>query len=150
VLTRPDVIADIHGEYLAAGADIIETNTFNATRIAMADYGLEDLAREINVAGARWPARWPTRHGRPRQAAFRRRRARARPTAPRRSRRTSTTRASQHRLRHLVAAYAESARADRGRRDLLMVETVFDTLNAKAAMFAIRQVFDGATASSCR
>jgi 5-methyltetrahydrofolate--homocysteine methyltransferase len=53
VLTRPDVIADIHGQYLAVGADIVETNTFNATRIAMADYGMEDLAYEINVAAAR-------------------------------------------------------------------------------------------------
>src|SRR5258706_7980545 len=53
VLTRPDVIADIHGEYLAAGADIIETNTFSGTAIAQADYALEDLAYELNLAGAR-------------------------------------------------------------------------------------------------
>ncbi|MGD9409430.1 MAG: homocysteine S-methyltransferase family protein, partial [Thiohalocapsa sp.] len=53
VLTRPELIADIHGEYLAAGADIIETNTFNGTRIAMADYGMEELVYEINLAAAR-------------------------------------------------------------------------------------------------
>ena len=69
MLTRPEIIADIHREYLEAGADIIETNTFNSTAIAQADYGLEPLAYEMNVAGARlaraaadeWSERTPDR-----------------------------------------------------------------------------------------
>ena len=60
VLTRPDVIGAIHREYLEAGADIIETNTFTSTAIAQADYGLESLAYELNVAGARSRVRRPT------------------------------------------------------------------------------------------
>ena len=69
VLTRPDVIADIHGEYLAAGADLVETNTFSSTAIAQADYGLEALAYELDLEAARlarrvaaeWTARTPER-----------------------------------------------------------------------------------------
>lgn len=57
-LTRPDVIKDIHRKYLEAGADIIETNTFNAQRISMADYHVEELCREINREAPRWPADW--------------------------------------------------------------------------------------------
>jgi hypothetical protein len=116
VLTRPDVIADIHGEYLAAGADIIETNTFNGTRIAMADYGMEELAREINVAAARWPARWPTATA-PRQAALRRRRAR--PDQPHRVDLAGRQRPGlpQRRLRHPGDGLCRvHPRADRGRR----------------------------------
>ena len=92
VLTRPDVIRAIHDAYLEAGADIIETNTFNATAIAQADYRLEGRVHEINVAAARHRARMRRRVDRAHagQAALRRRRARARPTAPRRSRPTST------------------------------------------------------------
>jgi 5-methyltetrahydrofolate--homocysteine methyltransferase len=106
----PGLIADIHGAYLDAGADIIETNTFNGTAHRQADYGLEELAREINEAGARMARERGRRaHGRnARQAPLRRRRARARPTAPRRSRRTSTTPVPQHRLRQLVRDYAEA------------------------------------------
>jgi 5-methyltetrahydrofolate--homocysteine methyltransferase len=65
VLTRPDVIRDIHEGYLAAGADIIETNTFGANSIAQDDYALGHLAREMNVAAARWRARLPTSSPRP-------------------------------------------------------------------------------------
>ena len=61
VLTRPDVVGGIHRAYLDAGADIIETNTFNATRVSQAEYGLEGLAYELNVAGARWPQAVPAR-----------------------------------------------------------------------------------------
>jgi len=84
-LTRPDVIRDIHEAYLAAGADLIETNTFGATTIAQADYGMADLAREMNLASARlarqacdrfstpitrvsWPVRWAPRRARPASA----------------------------------------------------------------------------------
>ena len=60
VLTRPDVVTDIHAQYLDAGADIIETNTFNSTRIAQADYRLEAAVYDLNLAGARRRERWPT------------------------------------------------------------------------------------------
>lgn len=60
-LTRPEIILDIHREYLQAGADILETNTFNANAISLADYGMEDLAYEINVAAATWPEKQPQR-----------------------------------------------------------------------------------------
>jgi methionine synthase I (cobalamin-dependent) len=90
VLTRPDVIADIHGEYLAAGADIIETNTFNGTRIAMADYAMEELAYEINVAAARLARKVADGYSTETSPASSPA-CSARPTAPRPSRRTSTT-----------------------------------------------------------
>ena len=96
VLTQPQIIAEIHEGYLAAGADIISTNTFNAQRISLADYGMEDLAYEINLAAAklaRAAADALTRQD-ARQAALRRRRPRARPTARPPSRPTSTIRAS--------------------------------------------------------
>ena len=146
VLTKPEAIAEIHDGYLAAGADIISSNTFNAQRISLADYGMEELAYEMNLAAAKlardrcrrgdarrrrtgrasWPARW------------------ARPTARRRSRPTSTIRASAtSAFDELVEAYAEQARGlIEGGVDLLLIETVFDTLNAKAAGFAVYQVFD--------
>ena len=92
-LTAPEIIAGIHREYLEAGADLIETNTFNATSISLADYGMEELAYELNVASARLARRRVRRDDRAhaRQAALRRRRARARPAGRRPSRRTSTT-----------------------------------------------------------
>ena len=145
VLTRPDVIENIHHQYLEAGSDIIETNTFNSTSVAQADYGLESLAYELNVAGAKlakqaaatWTARTPER---PRFVA-----GAIGPT----NRTLSispdvndpTFRAiSFDRLRD---AYAEQARGlIDGGCDLLLVETVFDTLNAKAAIVAIQEVFE--------
>ena len=89
-LTRPDVVRAIHREYLDAGSDIIETNTFNATAISQADYGLESLAYELNVEGARLGARGGAgRHGADAgPAALRGRVDRARPTGRCRSRRT--------------------------------------------------------------
>ena len=92
-LTQPDIIAAIHREYLEAGADIIETNTFNANAISLADYGMEDLAYELNLVSARLARAVRRRGGHPRPAALRRRRAR--PHHPHRLdlARTSTTRA---------------------------------------------------------
>ncbi len=89
-LTQPQIIRGIHAAYLEAGADILETNTFNSTRIAMADYGMEDAVHELNRAGARTGACGGGRVHRAHAgaAALRRRRARARPIAPPRSRRT--------------------------------------------------------------
>ena len=90
-LTQPDMIREIHRKYLDAGADILETNTFTATSIAQADYGMEELAYEINQAGAEIAreARRRGRHRRPTRGSSRA--PSARPTGPRRSRPTSTT-----------------------------------------------------------
>ena len=145
VLTQPDVIRAIHDAYLEAGADIIETNTFNATAIAQADYRLEGRVREINLAAARiarecadaWTARTPDK---PRFVAGAlgptNRTASISPDVNDPGARNTSFDA-------LVATYGEAieALADGGV-DLLLVETVFDTLNAKAALFAIDAWFE--------
>ena len=88
-LSRPDAVRDIHLAYFRAGADIVSTNTFSSTTIAQADYGMEDIAYELNQAGATAGARGRRAGGKGRRPPpLRRRRARARPTAPPRSRRT--------------------------------------------------------------
>jgi 5-methyltetrahydrofolate--homocysteine methyltransferase len=147
VLTRPDVIAAIHGEYLAAGADIIETNTFNGTRIAMADYGMEDLVPELNREAARlarqvadeWTAKTPDR---PRFVAG--------VLGPTNRTASISPDVNDPGYRNidfptLVANYRESAAAlIEGGADLLLIETVFDTLNAKAAVFAVESLFEDA------
>ena len=145
VLTRPDVIEDIADEYLAAGADIVETNTFSGTSIAQGDYGLEAIVHELNVeaariakrAAARWTARTPER---PRYVAGAigptNRTLSISPDVNDQTFRASTFDA-------LRDAYAEQARGlIEGGCDLLLIETIFDTLNAKAAISAVRQVFD--------
>jgi 5-methyltetrahydrofolate--homocysteine methyltransferase len=144
-LTRPDVIRSIHREYLEAGADIIETNTFNATRISQADYGTQDFAYEINREAARlarleadaMTARTPDA---PRFVAGAlgptNRTASISPDVNDPGKRNVT-------FDELVAAYDEEARGllDGGA-DLLIIETIFDTLNAKAAIFAVETVFE--------
>jgi len=144
-LTNPDVIRAIHDEFLAAGADIIETNTFNATRIAQADYRLETRVREINLAAARiarecadaWTAKTPQK---PRFVAG--------ALGPTNRTATISPDVNDPGFRNvsydeLVAAYGEAVAAlIDGGVDLLLVETVFDTLNAKAALFAIDSYFD--------
>jgi len=145
VLTQPDVIRDIHNAYFTAGADIVETNTFNSTRIAMADYGMEELAREMNVAGARLA----------REAADQR--TAREPDKPRYvagalgpTNRTASISPDVNdpgyrnvSFDDLRVAYREAAEGlIEGGADLLLVETVFDTLNAKAALFAIEELFD--------
>ena len=145
VLTQPHLIRRIHCEYLAAGADIIETNTFNSTSVSMADYGMQDLVYELNVEAARlaksaaaeWEARTPAR---PRFVA-----GVLGPT-------TKTTSISPDvndpgyrgvSFDELVAAYTQALRGlVDGGADLILVETVFDTLNCKAALFAIEAFFD--------
>jgi len=145
VLTRPDVVRTIHDDFLEAGADIIETNTFNATSIAQADYGLESRVREINLAAARlareradaWTAKTP---GKPRFVAG--------ALGPTNRTATLSPDVNDPGFRNvgyddLVAAYTEAIDGlVEGGVDLLLVETVFDTLNAKAALFAIEQYFD--------
>ncbi len=145
VLTKPEVITAIHYGYLEAGADILETNTFNATPIAMADYHMESLSAEINYEAARlaricadeWTARTPDK---PRYVAGvlgpTNRTASISPDVNDPSFRNVS-------FDQLVEAYRESTRAlIEGGVDLIMVETIFDTLNAKAATFAVETVFE--------
>ncbi len=144
-LTRPELVETIHRQYLDAGADIIETNTFNSTAISMADYKLEQVVYDLNVAGARVARRAVEKvtdagPARPRFVAGAigptNRTASLSPNVNNPAFRAVT-------FDQLVEAYAEQVRGllDGGV-DLLLVETVFDTLNAKAALFAIDQYFE--------
>ncbi|WP_038902791.1 methionine synthase [Dickeya dadantii] len=145
VLSKPEVITAIHNDYLAAGADILETNTFNATRIAMADYEMEALSAEINTAAARlaracadeWTARTPER---PRYVAG--------VLGPTNRTASISPDVNDPAYRNvsfdqLVEAYRESTRAlVEGGVDIILIETIFDTLNAKAAIFAVETEFE--------
>ncbi len=145
VLSKPEVITAIHHDYLAAGADILETNTFNATRIAMADYQMEALSAEINTVAARlaracadeWTARTPDR---PRYVAG--------VLGPTNRTASISPDVNDPAYRNvsfdqLVAAYRESTRAlIDGGVDIILIETIFDTLNAKAAIFAVETEFE--------
>ena len=141
-LTRPDVIQGIHTAFVAAGADIIETNTFNSTSVAQADYGLSALAREMNLASARLArsALDAAGDGRERYVAG--------VLGP--TNRTASVSPDVHDpgfrnidFETLRQAYYEAIDGlVEGGADLLLVETIFDTLNAKAALFAIAQYFD--------
>jgi 5-methyltetrahydrofolate--homocysteine methyltransferase len=142
-LTRPEVVREVHAQYLAAGADIVETNSFNATTISQAEYGLEALVPELNAAAARVAreaadaAETPDR---PRYVAGvlgpTSRTASLSPSVDDPGFRNVT-------FEELAAAYAQAAEGLLyGGADLLLVETVFDTLNAKAALFGIEQTFD--------
>ena len=140
-LVRPQVLAEIHGEYLAAGADIIETNTFGANRIAQHDYGLAHLAYEMNVEAARIARRACEAAGGGRRFV-----AGSMGPTPRTasiSPDVNDPGARNVTFAELAAAYGEQARGlVDGGADLLLVETVFDTLNAKAAVFAIEEEFE--------
>jgi 5-methyltetrahydrofolate--homocysteine methyltransferase len=144
-LTLPETVRSIHDAYFAAGADIVETNTFNATRIAQADYRMQDEAHAINAAAARiardaadrWTARTPER---PRFVA-----GALGPTNRTASISPEVNDPGARNVAYdeLVAAYSEAVDGlIDGGADLLLVETVFDTLNAKAALFAIEDAFD--------
>jgi len=144
-ITAPQIIAGIHREYLEAGADLIETNTFNATAISLADYGMSELAYELNVASARlaraeadgMTARTPDK---PRFVV-----GAIGPTS-----RTASISpdvndpgARNVTFDELVAAYLEQANGlVDGGSDALLIETIFDTLNAKAAIFALETLFE--------
>jgi len=145
VLTRPDVITGIHQQYLEAGADIIETNTFNSTSIVQADYGLASLAYELNVRAARlaraaadeWTARTP---GKPRFVAGSigpmNRTLSISPDVNNPAFRSAT-------FDEVKDAFKEQARGlIDGGCDLLLLETIFDTLNAKAAIVGIEEVYE--------
>ncbi|MER0344028.1 methionine synthase [Vibrio vulnificus] len=145
VLTQPQLIKEIHHAYLEAGADILETNTFNATTIAMADYDMESLSEEINFAAAKlareaadeWTAKNPAK---PRYVAG--------VLGPTNRTCSISPDVNDPGYRNvsfdeLVAAYSESTRAlIRGGSDLILIETIFDTLNAKACAFAVESVFE--------
>src|SRR5688572_3851528 len=144
-LTQPGLVRDIHWQYLRAGADILETNTFNSTSIALADYGMEGLARELNQAAARL-ARDATRAWESQHAGEQRFVAGV--LGPTNKTASISPDVNDPAFRavtfdQLVAAYAEAVQGllDGGV-DLLLVETVFDTLNAKAALVAIENVFE--------
>ncbi len=142
-LSQPQIIRDIHGEYLAAGADILETNTFNANSVSMADYGMESLVYEINLEAARLA----------REACD----AIATPDSPRfvsgvlgPTNRTASLSPDVNRpgfrnidFDTLCESYLEAIKGlVDGGSDILLVETIFDTLNAKAALFAIEDYFE--------
>ena len=145
VLTQPDVIRAIHNAYLEAGADVISTNTFNSTSIAQADYKLADRVREINFEAARlarecadaWTAKTPAK-------------ARFVAGALGPTNRTASISpdvndpgARNVRYDELVASYGEAIEGlAEGGADLFLVETIFDTLNGKAALFALSSYFD--------
>ena len=138
-------IRDIHLEYFLAGADIVETNTFSSTSIVLADYGMEALAYELNVEGARLARRGRDACARPRTAAGGSSPARSgRPTRPRRCRPTSAAPASAASpSTQLVAAYGEAINGlIDGGADLLLFETITDTLNTKAGLFAAEKIFN--------
>jgi len=144
-LTRPDIIRGIHAAYLEAGADLVETNTFNSTTVSLADYGLEHLARELNETGARLA-----------RAACDEAEARD-PSRPRfvigvlgPTSRTASLSPDVNRPGFRAISFDELRVTYReatdglidGGADLIMVETIFDTLNAKAALFAVEEAFE--------
>jgi len=145
VLTQPDIIREIHRQYFEAGADIVETNTFNAQAISQADYGLEDISHELNVAAAKlareaadeWTAKTPDK---PRFVAG--------AIGPTNRTASISPDVNNPGFRNvsfdeLVEAYATQIRGlVEGGVDAIMIETCFDTLNAKAAGYAAELVFD--------
>lgn len=145
VLTKPAVVRDVHDQYLAAGADIIETNTFSATGIAQADYGMQGQVYEMNRAAARiareaadaWTARTPDK---PRFVA-----GAIGPTNRTASISPDVNDPGARNVTYdeLVATYSEAVSGlVEGGADIILVETIFDTLNAKAALFAIESFFE--------
>lgn len=141
-LTRPDVIRDIHEGYLAAGADLIETNTFGATTIAQEDYDMAHLAREMNVASARLARAACDKFSTPDKPRFVAGALGPTPKTASISPDVNDAGARNVNFEQLRAAYREQVEAlMEGGADVLLVETIFDTLNAKAALFAIDEVF---------
>jgi 5-methyltetrahydrofolate--homocysteine methyltransferase len=142
-LTRPELIQSIHEDYLAAGADLIETNTFGATSIAQADYGLSTLARELNLAAARLACAARDRHQSADKPRFVAGALGPQPRTASISPDVNDPGARNVTFEELRAAYFEQVDAlIEGGVDVILVETIFDTLNAKAALFAIDEVFE--------
>jgi 5-methyltetrahydrofolate--homocysteine methyltransferase len=142
-LTRPDVIRDIHEGYLAAGADLIETNTFGATTIAQEDYDMAHLAREMNLASARIARAACDKFSTPDKPRFVAGALGPTPKTASISPDVNDAGARNVTFEQLRAAYFEQVEAlVAGGADVLLVETIFDTLNAKAALFAIDEYFE--------
>ncbi len=142
-LTRPDVIREIHSQYLAAGADMIETNTFGATSIAQEDYGLGHTARELNLAAARIAREAADAHSTPDKPRFVAGALGPTPRTASISPDVNDPGARNTSFDELRAAYYEQAEALlEGGCDLFLVETIFDTLNAKAAIFALDELME--------
>ena len=143
VLTRPDVVREIHAQYLAAGADIIETNTFGATSIAQEDYGLAHLARAMNVAAARIAREAADAVATPDRPRFVAGALGPTPRTASISPDVNDPGARNTSFDELRAAYHEQASGLlEGGCDLFLVETIFDTLNAKAAIFALDELME--------
>ena len=142
-LTRPDIIRDIHEGYLAAGADLIETNTFGATSIAQADYDMADLAVEMNLASARIARAACDKFSTPDKPRFVLGALGPTPKTASISPDVNDPGARNVNFEELRLAYYQQVQAlVEGGADALLVETIFDTLNAKAALFAIDEYFD--------
>ncbi len=142
-LTRPDVIQDIHESYLAAGADLIETNTFGATTIAQEDYRMAHLAREMNVESARLARAACDKFSTPDKPRFVVGALGPTPKTASISPDVNDPGARNVDFESLRAAYYEQTEAlVEGGSDVILVETIFDTLNAKAALFAVEEYFD--------
>jgi 5-methyltetrahydrofolate--homocysteine methyltransferase len=142
-LTRPDVIRDIHERYLAAGADLIETNTFGATTIAQADYDMAHLAREMNLRSAQLARAACDKFSTPDHPRFVAGALGPTPKTASISPDVNDPGARNVDFEQLRAAYYEQVEAlVEGGADVLLVETIFDTLNAKAALFAIDEFFE--------
>ena len=142
-LTRPDVIRDVHEAYLAAGADLIETNTFGATSIAQEDYRMADLAREMNLASARLARAACDKFSTPGHPRFVAGALGPTPKTASISPDVNDPAARNVTFEQLRAAYYDQVAAlVEGGADVLLVETIFDTLNAKAALFAIDEFFE--------
>src|SRR6188508_469969 len=141
-LSRPDAVRDIHLAYFRAGADIVSTNTFSSTAIAQADYGMEGIAYELNQAGATLAREAATRA----EGEDGRRRFVAGALGPTNRTASISPDVANPGFRaitfdQLRAAYGEQVRGlIDGGADLLLIETIFDTLNAKAAIFAIAEI----------
>ncbi len=141
-LTRPDVISDIHEKYLAAGADLIETNTFGATTIAQEDYKMAHLAREMNLESARLARAACDKYSTPDKPRFVAGALGPTPKTASISPDVNDPGARNVNFEELRAAYYEQTEAlVEGGADVILVETIFDTLNAKAALFAVDEYF---------
>ena len=142
-LTRPDVIRDIHEGYLAAGADLIETNTFGATTVAQADYDMQHLAHEMNLQSAKLARAACDKFSTPDKPRYVVGALGPTPKTASISPDVNDAGARNVTFEELRAAYYEQVEAlVEGGSDVLLVETIFDTLNAKAALFAIEEFFE--------
>ena len=143
LLTRPDVIREIHEQYLAAGADLIETNTFGATSVAQEDYDMAELAYEMNVVAAKIAREACDQYSTADKPRFVAGAFGPTPRTASISPDVNDPGARNIDYEQLRAAYYEQGKGLlEGGADVFLVETIFDTLNAKAALFAIEQLFE--------